>query len=414
MEKFTLTIDGYDVKEYLKKLKIVEEMFLLVPYVEFEFESSDLVINNINLKTDSVVSMDVQFAPSVTDKEDAFKREEKLVFKLKDSSIEHNPRTSETYVKCFALLDINSELYNSKKHIYHNQSTSDMFTNIMRKKAKTIEVTPTNDKMKSVQWFESDLEFLNRNVKHSYFSESDYMCQWVSRNVDGHYKSFNQLTNKVDFILDANSRTLDIMSNVTETTTQNQNDQASQDVKIPCGSFLISSLFGSMTMEGGSGGVLSGYDQLSSGNINKGVSVVGFKNHKMGKYIPILDHEWGRVTKHKNVPQDFNGITHDNYQKSKMENDMFWSMVSSNSINTVVGFNTKVHVGKCFRVDVNKFNESDQESQSSFLRDTLFVVGSLVHSYSSEDEKLWTRIYGVTFGLNKNDDETKFRYITQG
>ena len=205
---------------------------------------------------------------------------------------------------------------------------------------------------------------------------------------------------------------MESITNAEELLQQDPLDLSKQDKMIPCASLTVNNLFGSMGLLGGTGGVLTTINQNQSIHTNTMISIDGFKNDSMGQYIPIQDYDWQKPNIHKFVPSDSNKTTHTNYQRSKMENEIFWKMVSSNSIETVVAFSNKVQLGKSFRIDITKL-EDDELKQSQFLKGMLFITTALLHTYSKEDERLWTKIYGTTFGLNKNNEEDNMTYVEQ-
>ena len=415
LDTFDVLLDGVPVGSVVESMTFQEEMFLLVPYLQMSIKSSLDYTNTINIKKGS--SLDINIKPNepiknaITEK---YNQTDSVKFTVMDFQLEHNARTTESSIVIFATLNGVDELFNTKKHKYWNEPTSSILSSMFNNISKSSNVIPSNDKMKHIQWFESDIEFANRIIKSSYFSEADYLSHWVSRNKNYRLTNFNNLIGGVDFVIDTNSSAIDYITNPYEAETDSHERASTVDM-IPCLGVKLNQLFGSSAHLGASGTVLTSFDQFSSIANTSLINVKGFTAPSMGDYIPIVDSDYSKPSAFKNVPPDSNGITHLNFQRSTVENGIFWQMLTTNVVELTIPYKTIIQVGQSFKIDIDTPSDDEDRDaivKSNFLRNCKFVVYTLVHSYSEDDKRMWTKIYGVTFGLNKNYDEQNFRYVT--
>lgn len=415
----SFSVGGFNLTyTFIKDLEIREEFFSFIPSLFARFRFPEVYNGKMNLTKGTKFTIKLTPHDTDSDSDGEVDQSVSLNFSVMDFEIMHNPRASEAEVTLFAIHEKCNNLFlNGTRHRITQGNTSKVITDTLQSSGYKVESSAsTTDSMNWIQLNETDLRFVKRLIKHSYMGGRDFLVSYADRFGIASVTSINSLTNGRDSIIrfDATSTDIDKINDKDLKNGLDGLNPTSANMSIPCSLMFKRDHHGSITLFGGSGSLIKGFSNFTSSFRTENIGLDVYDNDSMGKFMPVKDSDFGKPNSSRFVPWADNGIVFKEYHKAIDLNSQFWNLMFLNSIEFTCKYYDHIKLGSAFQVDIDdRSNENVTNKRSTYLTDKTFVISSLVHTFDSEQGRLWTKVFGSSFGLDihENMPEGKFNYV---
>jgi hypothetical protein len=397
-------------------LEIREDLFSFIPNIYAKFKFPQEFNSRLNLTKGSKFLISLVPWELSEDEEGKYNSQVDITFSVMDFDSIFNPRTSESVISIFGIHSKCKDMFiNGTKHRIHQGNSSEVIGSLLDQSGYTLtKSASTSDPMNRIQLNETDLRFLKRTLQRSWMGGRDFLVAYADRFGEAVVTSVNSITSSEHIRFDATAIDLDQVNEKDSRKAFDGLDSSKAESSIPCSVVTKRDLHGSITLFGGSGSVVKGFSNATSSFKGSNHGLDFFDNDTMGKWMPVKDSDFGKPSSNRFVPWADNDIVFSDYHKALDLNAQFWNTMNLNSIEFVCKYFDNIRIGKPFYVRMDNMEDEDvRNKQSTYLLDRTFIISSLVHTFESDQGKLWTKVYGSSFGIDKHENtaEGKFNYV---